>query len=63
MDGTDDYSCSDNRTSRFVAWPTDEFLSAAPNQRLQLTGCARVMMWLSVCSPLPAGGRQLSLLR
>jgi hypothetical protein len=34
-----------------------------PNHRLQLTGCARDMMLLSVWSLLSAGGRQLSLLR
>ena len=33
------------------------------NPRLQLTGCARDMMWLLVWSLLSAGGRQLSLLR
>jgi hypothetical protein len=31
-----------------------------PNHRLQLTGDARDMMLLSVCSLLSAGGRQLS---
>ena len=35
----------------------------SPNHRLQLTGDARDMMWLSVWSLLSTGGRQLSLLR
>ncbi len=35
-------------------------LTAADNQRLQVTGDAHDMMWLSVWSPLSAGGRQLS---
>jgi len=35
----------------------------AANHRLQLTGCARDKMLLSVWSLLSAGGRQLSLLR
>jgi len=38
-------------------------MNYAPNHRLQLTGCARDMMWLSVWSLLSAGGRQLSLFR
>ena len=37
--------------------------SKLANHRLQLTGDARDMMWLSVWSLYSAGGRQLSLLR
>ncbi|TWT41337.1 hypothetical protein Pla111_30510 [Botrimarina hoheduenensis] len=42
---------------------SQKMIEKVANHRLQLTGCARVMMLLSVWNLLSAGGRQLSLLR
>lgn len=49
-------------TTKSTSFCPSTTLNAA-NHRLQLTGDARVMMFLSVWSLLSAGGRQLSLFR